>query len=253
MKNLKIFKILGILALVLAIASCSLEPVINSTVTNYPIMTLNGDETVFVELGSTYNDPGVIATENGAPITYTSKATGKYRFGKTLDTNIADQYVQTYTAVNKDGFSNTISRTVIVYKNGDLVNSIEGIYISTARRNGSLLPAAQGSSVDMEYVYIWKNTDGTYEISDAFGGWYDIGRNIGVISATQGGTITGNIPTNNFTFPGNPLTNEQFGGVANLTSITVSPGTKQVVVNCDWIAPPATSYKFVSTLIQFQP
>ena len=68
MKNLKIFKILGILALVLAIASCSLEPVINSTVTNYPIMTLNGDETVFVELGTTYNDPGVIATENGAPI-----------------------------------------------------------------------------------------------------------------------------------------------------------------------------------------
>ena len=253
MKNLKIFKILGILALVLAIASCSLEPVINSTVTNYPIMTLNGDETVFVELGTTYNDPGVIATENGAPIAYTSKATGKYRFGKTLDTNIADQYVQTYTAVNKDGFSNTISRTVIVYKNGDLVNSIEGIYISTARRNGSLLPASQGSSVGMKYVYIWKNSNGTYQISDAFGGWYELGRNI-ANSNTPGGTITGNIPTNAFTFPGNPLTNTYFGGVANLSALTTDPATKTVVVTCDWdSAPPVTKYKFVSTLTQFQP
>jgi hypothetical protein len=250
MKNLKIFKMLGISALLLAMVSCSLDPVVSSRITNYPVMTLNGPSTVFVPLGTAYADPGIVATENGAPITYTSKGAGKYRNAKTIDTNIADQYLQTYTAVNKDGFSNTVTRTVIVYKTGDLVNSIEGVYISTARRNGSLLNPAQGSSVDMKYIYIWKNTDGTFEISDAFGGWYDIGRKIGIASATQGGTITGDIPTNNFTFPGNPLTNVQFGGVAKLTSVVVTPGTKQVVVSCDWDAGP---YKFVSTLTQFQP
>lgn len=250
MKNLKIFKLFGISALILAISSCSLDPVIGSEVTNYPIMTLKGDETVFVPLGSAYNDPGITVTENGAPIAYTSTATGKYRNGKTLNTNIVDQYVQTYKAVNKDGFSRTIDRNVIVYQNGDLVNSIEGIYISTVRRNGSLLPATQGSSVNMKYVYIWKNSDGTFEISDAFGGWYDIGRKLGITSATQGGTITGNIPTNTFTFPGNPLGNAYFGGVANLTGVTVSPGSKQVVVSCNWDAGP---YTFVSTLTQFQP
>ncbi|MEO8240268.1 MAG: immunoglobulin-like domain-containing protein [Flavobacterium sp.] len=249
MKNLKKLRVLGISVLILAMFSCSLDPVIGSKVTNFPVMSLIGPETVFVPLGTTYNDPGIIATESGASIAYTSKSTGKYRNATTLNTNIADEYVQTYTAVNKDGFSNSITRKVIVYKTGDLVNSIEGVYISTVRRNGSLLSASQGSSVDMKYVYIWKNADGTFEISDAFGGWYDIGRKIGLASATQGGTITGNIPTNAFTFPGNPLTNVYFGGVAALTAVTVNPTTKTVIVNCDWDAGP---YKFVSTLTQVQ-
>jgi len=254
MKNLKIFRILGISALVLAISSCSLDPVIHSEVTNYPVMKLKGSATVFVPLGTTYNDPGVSATENGTEIAYTSViGAGKFRNSKTLDTNIVDQYVQTYTAVNKDGFSNTIDRTIIVYKNGDLVNSIEGVYTSTTRRNGALLPATQGSSVDQKYVYIWKNTDGTYQISDAFGGWYNLGRNIAK-SETPGGKITGNIATNSFTFPGGPLTNLYFGGVANLSGLTVDATTKTLVVTCDWdSAPPVTKYKFVSTLTQVQP
>lgn len=253
MKNLKIFKMLGISALALAVSSCSLDPVIHSEVTNYPVMELKGSSTVFVEQGTVYNDPGVSATESGAEISYTSAATGKFRNGKTLDTNIVDQYVQTYTAVNKDGFSNSIDRTVIVYKNGDLVNSIEGIYLSTTTRNGSLVPASQGSSVDQKYVYIWKNADGTYQISDAFGGWYNLARNIAK-SETPGGTITGNIATNTFTFPGNPLTNLYFGGTANLSALTVDPATKTIVVTCDWdSAPPVTKYKFVSTLTQYQP
>jgi hypothetical protein len=250
MKNLQIIKMLGVSALILAISSCSLDPVIHSQVTNYPIMSLKGDATIFVPLGGTYNDPGIVATENGAPIPFTSTGAGKYRNGKTLDLNVADEYVQTYKAVNKDGFARTIDRKVIVYKNGDLVNSIEGVYLSTTRRNGSLLPASQGSSVDQKYVYVWKNSNGTYGVSDAFGGWYDIGRKIGVTSATRGGTIAGNIPTNTFTFPGNPLTNVYFGGVAAITGLTVAPASKQLTLSCSWDAGP---YTFVSTLTQFQP
>lgn len=249
MKNLKNLKIAIVAMFILTLTSCSLDPVINSTITNYPLMTLNGEETVFVQLGSTYNDPGIIATESGVEIAYTSTAKGVYRKSTTLNTNIADQYTQTYKATNKDGFSNTITRTVIVYNTGDLVNSIEGVYLSTTKRNGSLLPSSQGSSVDMKYVYIWKNANGTFEISDAFGGWYDLGRKIGVTSATPGGTITGDIPSNSFTYPGNPLTNPYFGGVAELTAVTVNPATKTVVVTCDWDAGP---YKFVSTLTQLQ-
>jgi len=252
MKNLKRLKIAGITMFFLTLFSCSLEPEIGSTITNYPIMTLKGNSTVFVPLGGPYNDPGIIATENGVPITYTSTAVGIYRKRNTLDLNIADKYTQTYKATNKDGFSNTITRTVIVYKTGDLVNSIEGVYVSTTKRNNAFLPASQGSSVNMKYVYIWKNTDGTFGVSDAFGGWYDIGRSIGPTSATQGGIIAGNIPTNAFTFPGNPLTNEYFGGVANITGLTVDPATKTLTLKCNWIAPPATNYDFVSTLKQEQ-
>lgn len=253
MKNLKNLKIAGITMLLFTLFSCSLEPEIHSTVTNYPIMTLKGDALVFVPLGSTYNDPGISAKEGGVEISYTSTAEGYYRHGKTLDTNIADEYIQTYKATNKDGFSNTITRKVVVYKNGDLVNSIEGIYTSTVTRNGSFLPASQGSSVNMKYIYIFKNTDGTFEISDAFGGWYALGRAI-ADSHTPFGTMKAtSIPGNLWTFPGNPLTNLYFGGVANLTAVTTDAATKKVVVTCDWVAPPSTPYKFISTLTQIQP
>ncbi len=226
-----------------------------SRVTNYPLITVLGDEVIFVPQGTPFNDPGAIATEGGVEIPFVVTAEGTYRGGTTLDTNVADEYKVRYTATNADGFSISGVRTVIVYKTGNLVDSIEGVYVSTVRRNGSLLNPAQGSSVNMEYVYIWKNTDGTYGVSDAFGGWYAIGRNLGIGYATQGGIINAvNIPANQFTFPGAPgnLTNPGFGGVAELTSLTVNPITKTLVLGSHWLAPPATNYNFESTLVQVQ-
>ncbi len=226
-----------------------------SRVTNYPLITVLGDEVMFVPLGGTFNDPGAIATEGGVEIDYVVTAEGLYRGETTLNTNVADEYIVRYTATNADGFSISGVRTVIVYETGDLVNSIAGVYVSTVRRNGSLLNPAQGSSVNMEYIYIWENADGTYGVSDAFGGWYSIGRNLGIGYATQGGIINAvNIPANSFTFPGAPgnLTNPGFGGVAELTGLTVNPVTNTLVLSSHWIAPPATNYNFESTLVQVQ-
>lgn len=236
----------------LLLTSCSTDTDNVSRVTNYPIIEMNGESTVFVPMGGTYVDPGVVATEGETVISTTSSFNGNFRGAKTLDVNVPDEYTQTYTATNKDGFKASATRRVIVYKTGDLVNSIEGVYLSTTRRNGSLLNPAQGSSVDQKYIYIWKNTDGTFGVSDAFGGWYSIARKIGITSATQGGTITGNIPTNTFTYPGNPLGNQYFGGVANITGLTVNAATKTLVLSTSWLAPPATNYSFVSTLTQVQ-
>ncbi|MHC0447223.1 immunoglobulin-like domain-containing protein [Flavobacterium sp. 3-218] len=222
-----------------------------SRVTNYPVFKVNGESTLFVPLGGTYNDPGVVATENGAVIPTETSFAGKYRGAKTLDTSKFDEYTQTYSATNVDGFVGSTTRKVIVYKTGDLVNSIEGVYIATTRRNGTLMAASQGSSVDVKYIYIWKNADGSFQVSDAFGGWYDISRKIGVTSAAVGGTITGDIPTNNFTFPGIPV-NAYFGGSAKISGLTVDPATKTLVLTTDWAADAATNYKFVSTLTQVQ-
>ncbi|HEU4788362.1 MAG TPA: immunoglobulin-like domain-containing protein [Flavobacterium sp.] len=249
-------KIFYFLLAIIAV-SCSETSTDNvSKVTNYPLLTFNGDETMFVPLGSDFTDPGIIATEGGNTIPYTTVVgAGKYKGEKNINTDVVDEYSITYSAKNKDDFSGSITRKVIVYKTGDLVNSIEGVYISTVTRNGSLLNPAQGSSEDMEYVYIWKNTDNTYEVSDAFGGWYDIGRDFGAVGATPGGTISGDIPSNNFTFPGNPLANSNFGGTANITALNVNPTTKVITLNCTWITeddPPST-YSFISTLEQVQP
>jgi hypothetical protein len=226
-----------------------------SRVTNYPLITVLGDDLIFVPKGGTFNDPGALATEGGLEIPFVVTAEGTYRGGTTLDTNVPDEYIVKYTATNADGFSISGLRTVIVYETGDLVNNISGVYVSTTRRNGNLLPASQGSSVNMEYIYIWKNNDGTYGVSDAFGGWYALGRNLGINYATQGGIINAvNIPANSFTFPGAPgnLTNPGFGGAAELTSLTVNPVTKTLVLGSHWLAPPATNYNFESTLVQVQ-
>jgi hypothetical protein len=227
-----------------------------SKVTKYPLITVLGDEVIFVPQGGVFTDPGAIATEGGEEIPYVVTAEGLYRGGTTLNTNVADKYLVKYTATNTDGFSISGLRTVVVYPpTGDLVNSIEGVYVSTVRRNGSLLNPAQGSSVNMKYVYIWKNTDGTYGVSDAIGGWYELGRNLGHTSAIKGGIINAvSIPANTFTFPGAPgnLTNEYFGGVAELTSLTVNPVTKTLVLGSHWLAPPASIYNFESTLVQVQ-
>jgi len=107
-------------------------------------------------------------------------------------------------------------------------------------------------SGDIKYLYIWKNADGSYEISDACGGWYEYGRAIGVGYITPGGKILAvDIPSNSFTFPGT-LTNAGFGGVQKITDLTVNAATKTVVLTSSWLVS-GTTYVFVATMKQVQP
>jgi len=240
--------ILSILVASSFLVSCEEDTTANvSSVTNYPLITVLGDDPIFVAQGSTFTDPGAIATEGGNEISYTTSVSGNYRGGSSVDTNITDEYSVKYTATNTDGFQASADRKVIVYKTGDLVNSIEGVYKCSVARNSSNPSTAQ----NIKYVYIWKNTNGTYEISDAFGGWYQYHRGFGIDYITPGGTINAvDISTNSFTFPGNPLSNTGFGGTANIISLTVDPALKKLILTCTWTVP--TAYTFVSTLTQVQ-
>jgi hypothetical protein len=236
--------------------SCTEDP-IDSKVTYFPIITQNSPETTtfFVEQGEEFNDPGAVATENDEVIDVSTTYIGHYRkntFEGTLDTNVADIYNIEYSAVNVDGFPGVSSRTVIVAETGNLVDNIAGLYTSTVFRNG-----AQGNPAsnytDIEYILIWKNSDGTYGISDTFGGWYEYGRAI-ADSETPGGIIVANdIATNDFSFPGTQ-SNTYFGGTSEIESLTVDAATKTLVLTTSWVAPgnPPTNYTFVSTLTQVQ-
>jgi hypothetical protein len=221
-----------------------------SRVTYFPIFTILGANPYFTPVGTPYTDPGAIARAGTTIIPHTTAAKGKYRGAVTLDTNKSDEYAVTYSATNSDGFVGTGSRKVIVWKNGDLVNSIEGLYTCTISRNGAT-PGA--TYINIKYIYIWKNASGTYQISDAFGGWYEYGRALGVGYITPGGVINAvDIASNSFTFPAT-LTNTGFGGTAKITDLTVNPTTKKLVLTCVWnTAPPVTTYTFVANLTQVQ-
>ena len=228
--------------------ACTTDDTANvSKVTYFPIFTVLGANPYFVAAGTPYTDPGAIAKAGETVIPHTTAASGKYRGTATLDTSKSDEYNVVYSATNSDGFVGTGSRKVIVWKNGDLVNSIEGLYTCTIARNGST-PGA--SYINIKYIYIWKNANGTYQISDAFGGWYEYGRALGVGYITPGGIINAvDIPSNTFTFPAT-LTNTGFGGTAKITDLTVNAATKTLVLTCSWLAP--TAYTFVATLKQVQ-
>jgi len=258
MKTIKRLGLLGMKAAAFAVTSCTTEDPISSTVTNYPIVTAipdaNGETTIFVEQGEAFTDLGATATIDGENVEYTTTYTGRYRgnvYTGTLDTNVSDIYTVTYSAENADGFFGTATRQVIVAKTGDLVNSIAGLYTSTVFRNGVQPAANPQDYTDIEYILIWEEEDGTYGISDAFGGWYLFGRAI-PDSETPGTVIVANnIAADDFSFPGTQ-TNTYFGGTSEMTQMTVNEADDSIDFTTTWLAPPATNYVFTVHLEQVQ-
>lgn len=214
-----------------------------SFVTNYPVFELLGDETMILPQGGAFNDPGVIVTENGTEIPYTTSVSGLFQGGTSIDTNVADIYTVTYSATNRDGFSGTKTRTVIISSNDDLSTGLSGLYTSTVTRNGVLT----AQYTDLEYVLIWQNSDGTYGMSDGIGGYYHFGRNYGVGYAATGAIITVNdFATNNFSYSSFEV--GTFGGTCTMSSLVPNPTNSTVSFTTNWDA----GYTFEVVLTQVQ-
>jgi hypothetical protein len=244
MKTFNLIIILGALFL----ASCENDPGIEpSKETFLPKIELIGSDDVSLPCGSTsFTDPGVNASENGAAVTPTVTITPRY-FGSS-QINGADVYDISYVAINVDNIPGATFRTVSIYPcNGDMVTNIEGVYSSTVVRTsaaGAVLTGPQYTN--MKYVLIKKSGANTYQISDVIGGWYEFGRALGPAYAAPGATITANnIAANDFTY-GDAATVGGFGGAATLTGFTVDAANKQIVMSSDWEA----GFSFVATLTQ---
>jgi hypothetical protein len=92
-----------------------------SRVTHFPIFNMSGDKYMSVVLGSTYTEPGVTATEGSADIPVTTSGT--------VDVNTVGVYTISYSATNKDGFSNSIKRTIAVIPSAEVPGTdISGKY-----------------------------------------------------------------------------------------------------------------------------
>jgi hypothetical protein len=217
-----------------------------SQITNYPVFEMTGASVVLAKLGEPYVDQGCTATEGDAEITVTMSVKGLFSgfSGTAPNTDQADKYVITYTATNSDGFANTVQRIVWVAGEGDLTSSIEGLYLSTVVRNG----ASGAQYTNMQYVLIWKKNGNVYEISDAIGGYYDIGRAYGDGYRAAGMTITANnIPANDFSF-GGPIGVGAFGGVLTMDAMAADAGAGTIGFTSSWDA----GYTFVVTLTQVE-
>lgn len=201
-----------------------------SFVTNYPVITLNGPSVIFLEQGEAYVELGAVSTEGDNEIETTiSYGSGAYLGapGVNSGTDTPDNYVVTYSAVNKDGFAGSSLRNIwVVPPTGDLVTSIEGFYTSSVQRGPTFTPSAQYN--DLEYVFIWKVSDNVYGLSHGIGGYYDLGRGYGPAYAAAGGTITvNNLASGDITYSGSPIPG--FGiNIVSITDFNVIPGDKMI-------------------------
>lgn len=221
-----------------------------SFITNFADFTMEGEPTMFIEVGEPYTEPGVSAEEGGEQLEVTTAISGTYFVGgvSSINTAVADKYTINYTAFNSDGYPGKVTRTVYVVGKGDLVNDISGLYTSTVERNGE--SAAEYN--DMEYVIIAKTGDDTYELSDAIGGYYDLGRSYGADYAASGIEIIANdISANDFTLPSD-FGVGVFGGAAEITNMTVDAVAGTIEFTTEWQADASTTYTFVTTLKQVE-
>jgi hypothetical protein len=130
MKKGYVFKLIAFLAI---ISSCSKDPIIStadrvgiSKVTYYPIITLTGNSIIAIANGTAFTDPGVKATAGTSDVPVITSGT--------VDTNTDGVYTLTYSSTNKDGFSSTAARTVVVYTTdaGAEANDLSGSYLRAA-------------------------------------------------------------------------------------------------------------------------
>lgn len=243
MKNLRIIYLLSVL-LAFAFSGCEREKEAEELydITYYANFEMTGDEVIFNPFGTAFTDPGIKATEADAEIPVTTTVSGDFFGGSSFDANAADRYLYTYKATNSDGYEATTSRLVYNVKTGDLVTSLEGLYTATVVRN----KVVSAQYTNLKYVLIAKTAANTYVLSDAIGGYYDIGRAYGAAYRAPGMTITStDIPGNAFTFGSSVV--GSFGGAVTMKSMSVNAANKTIDFECTW-----NVYTFVITLKQVQ-
>ena len=129
-----------------------------SRITTYAVLEMNGSAYETVQVGTTYNDPGCVATLGGEDVSDQIVTVGS------VNTNQLGFYKLSYQVVNSDGFPATASRTVAVVDK----NNFASTYFAESQYGSRHYFNAP--------IEITDNGDGTYEIEDLAGGFYCYGR-----------------------------------------------------------------------------
>ena len=142
----------------LGLTSCSKDQHTDTRVTNYIVLTINGDEVVYVNAGDTYVDAGCKAEAAGQDVSDKVVTTNP------VDTKVIGPYTVTYMATNEDGFSSSANR--YVYVGEPLVGTVSpGSY-----RQNSAGTITKWSGYDID---ILTDGNGKYWVEDLLGGYYE--------------------------------------------------------------------------------
>jgi hypothetical protein len=150
-----------------------------------PNISLSGGSTIYVETGTTFNDPGATATDN-----YDGDLSSSINVSGTVDTSALGSYTLTYTVDDSSGNTDSVTRTVIIQDTTNPVINYEGDSTVTVQFGDVYIEdgftATDNLDGDLtESVVVTDNSDYsnlgtytvTYEVSDASG-------NIGTASRT---------------------------------------------------------------------
>lgn len=147
-----------------ALTSCSSDDQHTDTrVTNYIKLTVNGDEVMYVDANSSYNDAGCKAEAAGQDVTDKVKTTNP------VDTKEIGPYTIVYRATNEDGFSSEAYR--YVYVGSALTGSVAtGSFRQTYNDDGSPKAQVKWSDFDIDML---TDGNGKFWVEDLMGGYYE--------------------------------------------------------------------------------
>jgi len=163
-----------------------------------PVITITGNATVTVELGTSYTDAGATANDafhGSTPVTSSGS----------VNTNAVGTYQITYTATDLDGNTATATRTVNVVDTTPPVVTVTGANPATAELGGTYTDAgataadASGSVAVVTSGTVDTSTLGaytlTYTATDASGNAGTATRTVNVVDTTAPAvTVTGDNP-----------------------------------------------------------
>lgn len=163
-----IYSVLIGLTLLFNTTSCEKEVKDLSKVTYFVDLQLKGEKQMWIELNSSFEDPGFTATENDEDVSSKVEVSGS------VETDKVGYYVLNYTVANADGFTTSASREVFVYD-----NSVTEDYTGTYTVAGTRTYQGADESFEGYTVEVTKIQPGFYVISDFLGGYYSQGRGYG--------------------------------------------------------------------------
>ncbi|MBF6596657.1 MAG: DUF5012 domain-containing protein [Fermentimonas sp.] len=164
--------------------SCEKETEGVSRITYYVDLTLKGNPVEFTALGSSFEDPGWTAIQEGEDVSDDVTVTGS------VDTDQVGLYTISYSAANVDGFEKNVSRRVVVYD--PTPSSLEsGVYKVSKSSNRTSFGTGPGASGSSEFateptILIYQVSPGEFYTSDFIGGYYEVGRGYGPDYAMAG-------------------------------------------------------------------